>query len=94
MAIDALSSVPLGRSDTGEAVVLGKGNFEDFTRDILKIRQKEGEERKQTNAEIGKLLQDQYKPLRIKLWHCMEIKRKTVGLTVLNLLGYKTNGTS
>jgi hypothetical protein len=59
MAIDALSSVPLGRSDTGEAVVLGKGNFEDFTRDILKIRQKEGEERKQTNAEIGKLLQDQ-----------------------------------
>jgi hypothetical protein len=59
MAIDALSSVPLGRSDTGEAVVLGKGNFEDFTRDILKIRQKEGEEAKQTNAEIGKLLQDQ-----------------------------------
>lgn len=59
MAIDALSSVPLGRSDTGEAVVLGKGNFEDFTSNILKLRQKEGEERKQTNAEIGKLLQDQ-----------------------------------
>lgn len=59
MAIDALSSVPLGRSDTGEAVVLGKGNFEDFTGNILKIRAKEGEERKQTNAEIGKLLQDQ-----------------------------------
>lgn len=59
MAIDALSSVPLGRSDTGEAVVLGKGNFEDFTGNILKLRQKEGEERKQTNAEIGKLLQDQ-----------------------------------
>lgn len=59
MAIDALSSVPLGRSDTGEAVVLGKGNFEDFTGNILRLRQKEGEERKQTNAEIGKLLQDQ-----------------------------------
>jgi hypothetical protein len=61
MAIDALSSVPLGRSDTGEAVVLGKGNFEDFTRDILKIRQKEGEERKQTNAEISKLLNEDFK---------------------------------
>lgn len=61
MAIDALSSVPLGRSDTGEAVVLGKGNFKDFTGNILKLRQKEDEdeEAKQTNAKIGKLLQDQ-----------------------------------
>jgi len=61
MAIDPLSSVALGRSDTGEAAVLSKGNFEDFTGKILKIRQEEGEERKKTNAEIGKLLQDQVK---------------------------------
>jgi len=61
MAIDPLSSVALGRSDTGEAAVLSKGNFEDFTGKILKMRQEEGEERKKTNAEIGKLLQDQVK---------------------------------
>jgi hypothetical protein len=58
MAIDALASVPLGQSGTGEAVVLKGNGFEDYTQKVLGIRAKEGEERKKTEAEIGKLLQD------------------------------------
>jgi hypothetical protein len=58
MAIDALSSVPLGQSGTGEAVVLKGNGFEDYTQKVLGVRAKEGEERKKTEAEIGKLLQD------------------------------------
>jgi hypothetical protein len=56
---DGFTEVPLGRAGTGEAVILPQNQqFTNFSRDVLRLRMKEEEEKKQGEADLVGMLND------------------------------------
>jgi hypothetical protein len=56
---DGFTEVPLGRAGTGEAVILPQNQqFTNFSRDVLRLRMKEEEEKKQREADLVGMLND------------------------------------
>lgn len=60
--MDALSIVPKGQADTGEAAVLGRGNQAQFGQMIIGERMRQLKEQQAKDADVKALLSDEIKP--------------------------------